>query len=91
MTHAVIISADELDRWRQQIVQDVVRGVGEVLTLAGTERAVDRKQMADLLGVGIATIDRLVNQGAIPSLVMNSRRAFLPSQVYAALQADEAA
>ena len=86
MNHAVIISADELERWKSEVVCDVLNGVRQIVGEEKTERAINRQQLADLLQISVPTIDRLVSQGAIPSMLVNSRRIFLASEVKEALR-----
>ncbi|APZ96751.1 helix-turn-helix domain-containing protein [Fuerstiella marisgermanici] len=91
MTNAVIMSEKQLQQLKDELASDILKGVERLLASSSEERAVDRRQMAETLGVGIATIDRLVSQGVIPSMLINSRRAFLPSEVFEALKAKSAA
>lgn len=91
MSHAIILSSEDFDALITGFVEAVSQHVAQLLTQAETERVVGREEMAKLLGVGLATIDRSVRDGSIPSMLINSRRLFLPSQVYAALKVERAA
>lgn len=91
MTNVVIMSEEQLRQLKNELTSDLLTGVKALFANGVEEQAVGRQKMAEKLGVGIATIDRLVSQGVIPSMLINSRRAFLPSEVFAALKAKSAA
>jgi excisionase family DNA binding protein len=40
--------------------------------------------MAEWLGIGVATLDRLTRAGEIPSVMLGSRRCYIPAHVVAA-------
>lgn len=91
MKQALIVSVDDLDTMTAAIIAGVTDHLEKHFHQGRTEQAVGREEMAKLLGVGLATIDRGVRDGSIPSMLLNSRRMFLPSEVYAALKVDRAA
>lgn len=86
MNHAMIVSESELKILKQNIVDEVAARVEQLLARPHVEAAASREEMAQLLGVGVATIDRLVRDGIIPSMMPCNRRLFLPSRVFAALE-----
>lgn len=87
MQQALFLNTVDLENLKREICAEICNRIEALLAMQGPERAVSREKMAELLGVGIATIDRLVRDGVIPSMMPCNRRLFLPSQVYAALQA----
>jgi len=91
MTHALILTSDDLDSLATRIADEVCGRIESAIGTANQERVAGREEMAKLLGVGLATLDRSVRDGCIPSMLINSRRLFLPSEVFNALKADRAA
>jgi excisionase family DNA binding protein len=86
MNNVIVLSAAELDEFKRQLGCEVLQAIRDGLATSEAERTVDRSQLAALLNVSVPTIDRMVRQGTIPSLRINNRRLFLPSEVYAALR-----
>jgi len=85
MDQAVIVQSTDLDSLVSEVSSEVCRMLAEKWSVRTIESAVDRPEMADLLGVSVPTLDRLVRDGVIPSMLVASRRKFLPQVVYAAL------
>lgn len=90
MDRGVILTESELNLLASQIADHVASRI-EPFFQRTEERAVGREELAERLGIGIATVDRLVREGQIPSLLINSRRVFVTSKVFSALEADRAA
>ncbi|MEM9368523.1 MAG: helix-turn-helix domain-containing protein [Planctomycetota bacterium] len=88
MNRQIALSASQLEQWKQEVVLEVSARMEELLAKRGIERAVGREEMAEILGVGLATIDRLVRDKVIPSMTPCNRRLFLPSKVFEALEAE---
>ena len=86
MQQALFLNSVDLENLKREICSEICNRIEALLAVHGPERAVSREEMAELLGVGIATIDRLVRDAVIPSMMPCNRRLFLPSKVYAALQ-----
>lgn len=86
MSEVMVMSKDEVEAMTDGIVDRVTDRLQHVLKQSSTERAVGREEMARLLGVGLASIDRGVRDGSIPSMLIHSRRIFLPSRVFAVLE-----
>ena len=86
MSELMIMSKDEIDVMTESIVDRVTDRLQQVLNQSAAERAVGREEMARLLGVGLASVDRSVRDGSIPSMLIHSRRIFLPSRVFAVLE-----
>ena len=86
MHRALIVSDSELTKLRQTIVEEVSQRIERLMSKPQVEQAASREEMAQLLGVGVATIDRLVRDDIIPSMMPCNRRLFLPSRVFAALE-----
>lgn len=83
---AIVLEADDLEKFRSELVSDFRDTLLEVMGNQVTEKPIGREQLSELLCVGVATIDRLVRDEAIPSLLVKSRRMFIPSKVFAALE-----
>ena len=90
MDKVLVLSSEELEQLTQEIVDRVSAVIRDVVATPSAEKAVGREELAQLLGVGIATVDRLVRQDVIPSMMPCQRRLFLPSRVYAALESKQA-
>ncbi len=73
------------------LVEEITSAVGDAVRSIATElqqpHVVGRDRMAELLGVGIATLDRLVSANEIPSILVGNRRKFEPRRVLDALAA----
>jgi AraC-like DNA-binding protein len=82
-----LVSFDQVQILGEQIIDGVLARIEPLLQQHHAEHAVSREEMAERLDVSLSTLDRLVKQDAIPSFVLNSRRLFSPSEVFAALQA----
>lgn len=76
------IDADEL---RRSIVTDVLEGLRPLLSEASEPRLVNREHMAELAGISVPTLDRLVSEQAVPSKLVGSRRLFEPDKVIDAI------
>lgn len=76
------IDADEL---HQSIVSGVVEALGPVLARTNEPRLVNRERMAELAGISVPTLDRLVSEGSVPSKRIGNRRLFQPAKVIDAL------
>ena len=76
------IDADEL---RESIVSDVLEALRPMLTQSSEPRLVNRERMAELAGISVPTLDRLVSDGSVPSKLVGSRRLFEPAKVIDAL------
>jgi excisionase family DNA binding protein len=85
MMHGLIMSETDLKALAVEISNTIESRIAGLLSKSQVESAVSREEMAELLGVGVATIDRLVRDNAIPSMLPGTRRLFLPSKVYEAL------
>ena len=49
-------------------------------------KLVTMKQMADILGIGFRTFQRMVAENSVPYIQVRSRRRFDPQEVIAALK-----
>lgn len=52
----------------------------------GEGSLVGRERMAEIAGISVPSLDRLVRDGRIPSIQINSRRLFEPKAVIDALK-----
>lgn len=86
MTDVVVIDGNEWERWKHELIEAVSQRIRDCLVEPREEAAVSREKMADLLGIGIATLDRRVANDEIPSHRIGSRRMFFPSEVAAAIK-----
>lgn len=75
------LSVEELDRLVERISDRVV----EKLRSEPEPELLERGELATRLGLGIATIDRLVAAGHIPSIRFGRRRKFRLQDVFAAI------
>ena len=77
------------DTDRNELIRDLTKQlmveIQRVLTEASEPRLVDRHRMAELLGVSLSMLDGLVSKDRIPSVLINSRRMFLPAAVLESL------
>lgn len=73
------------DEFRRQIVAELAAEILEILAGQDGPRLVDRQKMAELAGIGTATLDGLVASGAIPSVKIGRRRLFEPKKVIDAM------
>lgn len=73
------------DRLRADIAAAVIDALRPVIADAAQPSLVDRARMADLLGISIPKLDRLVSDGVIPSKLVGTRRLFEPRCVIDAL------
>lgn len=55
--------------------------LGAIAKPTSSEACLSRKQVANLLQVGVATVDRMVSAGEIPSRLVNRRRVFIAAEV----------
>ncbi len=85
MIPGVFLTEEGLQALAVQVAETVVKRLAELFAKPQVEQAVSREKMAELLGVGVATVDRLVRDNIIPSMMPGTRRLFLPSKVYEAL------
>lgn len=73
---------------REDLIRDTAAAVVEAMqpTLGvDLRRPLGRDEMADWLGIGVATLDRMVKSKSIPSLKLAGCRKFVPAEVVAAL------
>lgn len=73
------------ERLRADIAAAVIDALRPVITEAAQPSLVDRARMADLLGISIPKLDRLVSDAVIPSKLVGTRRLFEPRSVIDAL------
>lgn len=71
-------------RFRAEIAADVVNALLPLLT-DSLIKPKCREDMAEWLGIGIATLDRMTSSGEIPSSMCRGRRIYIPERVVAAL------
>ena len=85
------ISVDfDFDELVSKITTEVVEVLRPLIQEARVPEYVDGQEMSRLLSVSKSTLDRLRCENLIPSVKLQNRRLFCPSDVYAALakQAD---
>lgn len=75
------LTLEEMDRLVERISDRVV----QKLRRETEPDLLDRDELASRLGLGIATIDRLVSDGLIPSIRFGRRRKFRLADVIAVL------
>ena len=73
---------------RDAITKAVAAELLKILADASAPRLVDRLKMAELAGIGTATLDNLVSAGKVPSVTVGRRRLFEPRQVIDAMTAN---
>lgn len=80
------ISVDfDFDELASKISSELVEVIKPLLQAARNPEYVDGQEMARLLSVSKSTLDRLRCESLIPSVKLQNRRLFCPSEVYAAL------
>lgn len=73
-----------------EIVENAIReSVDSLIASAGDPRIVDRSNLASILDLSIAQIDRLTASDTIPSLKIGSSRRYVLDDVLAALREQE--
>jgi hypothetical protein len=75
------------DTDRDELIRATAAAVVEALRPIMTDdlhRPKGRDDMADWLGIGVATLDRMTKAGEIPSMLLNKRRCYVPAHVIAA-------
>jgi excisionase family DNA binding protein len=75
------------DTDRDELIRETAAAVVAALRPILTDdmhRPRSRDDMAEWLGIGVATLDRLTRAGEIPSVMLGSRRCYIPAHVVAA-------
>ena len=72
---------------RADIIKGTIAAVRKIVNEASQPQLVDGDRMANLLGVSRPTIDRLVRDDLIPSVMVGSRRRYEPRSVIDDLKA----
>ena len=75
------------DTDRDELIRETAAAVVAALRPMMTDdlhRPKGRDDMAEWLGIGVATLDRMTKAGEIPSLLLNKRRCYVPAHVIAA-------
>jgi excisionase family DNA binding protein len=81
------VTADELI---ESITDRVIEQLRPLFEAKAGPMLVDRQAMADRLGVSLQTVNRLTASGEIPSVLVGTRRLYVPDRVIEAL-ADQSA
>lgn len=75
------------DTDREELIRETAAAVVDAMRPLMSDdlhRPKSRDDMADWLGIGIATLDRMTKAGEIPSMLLNKRRCYVPAHVIAA-------
>jgi excisionase family DNA binding protein len=69
----------------ESIADRVIEQLRPLIEAKAGPMLVDRQAMADRLGVSLQTVNRLTASGEIPSVLVGTRRLYVPDRVIAAL------
>ncbi|KAA5545103.1 hypothetical protein FYK55_05315 [Roseiconus nitratireducens] len=81
----LILRDTDADELTDRIATSVIEQLRPLITDAGHSRLVDRRTMAGLLGVSLATFDRLRSTNDIPTRWIETTPRFDPTAVIEAL------
>lgn len=81
MSSSILIHEADLEQLRADITADVVSGLRSVLAEISEPRLVDRPRMAELLSISVPSLDILVREKRVPSVLLGARRLFRPQAV----------
>lgn len=84
MSNSILIQNVDLDEVCAEITSHVVKAIEPMLS-DSLKRPKSRDEMADWLGIGVATLDRMTREGKIPSFLLNRRRVYIPELTIEAL------
>lgn len=80
MTESMLVRSIDVDALAERVAAIVVERVLPNLSQS-RRNLVDRPKMAELAGISIPVLDRLVSQKLIPSTTVGTRRLFDPDAV----------
>ncbi len=87
MTETLLIKPVDVDALADLLADAVVRKVEPLL--AQRRKLVDRPTMAELAGISVPALDRMVAAGRVPGVTAGSRRQVDPNRVIDAMTAGE--
>ncbi len=86
MTRDVLFHGVDLQELTQAVAAVVVAQLTPLLQASHEPRLVDRVRMAELLGISLPSLDRMVSSDEIPSVTIGTRRLFNPASVISSLE-----
>ncbi|WP_345323361.1 hypothetical protein [Novipirellula rosea] len=84
MSNSLLIQNVDLDEVCAEITARVVKAIEPMLS-DSLKRPKSRDEMAEWLGIGVATLDRMTREGKTPSFLLNRRRVYIPELTIEAL------